>query len=404
MAAFTAKIGAWIYPGSPADTAQAEYQDGRVLYMLKPEYYSVVSGALVLRTVATDGVNGYTAANAADVRKYSQKQFCTVSCGTGAVMDVLCSNSTNRTNAINTLVSFCQTNQFTGVELDWEGYSGWTTTHYTNFITFVTALSSSLHSNGFQLMIDGPPITAITDSVNGQNLYKFKYEDLNSIADFLCVLAYDKQYDYGGGTSIAPNLFVQQVCDWMIAKVTDVNKIIVGMPSYGYAASDGLYNLNIKTKAQVSPTTGYGTATRNADSEMNWQNTPAINATTTIASAATSCTLASSWGLASGQYTVTFSNGNVRVASVTKSSTSCTWSTGLTTSATSSLTWTAVDTFYQDSIGLNAKRDLIEAKGIKHVSVWHLGGNDWFTVKTEPTAPSSITNLSSISNLSTITF
>ncbi|MBI4239392.1 hypothetical protein HY620_00180 [Candidatus Uhrbacteria bacterium] len=39
---------------------------------------------------------------------------------------------------------------------------------------------------------------------------------------------------------------------------------------------------------------------------------------------------------------------------------------------------------YQDTTGLNLKRELIESQGIKHISVWHLGGNAWFSGKTEP--------------------
>lgn len=35
--------------------------------------------------------------------------------------------------------------------------------------------------------------------------------------------------------------------------------------------------------------------------------------------------------------------------------------------------------FYQDTTGMNSKRTIIENKGITNISVWHLGGNDWFT-------------------------
>lgn len=340
--AFLARIGAWIYPGSPACNAQTEYQDGRVLYMLKPQYYQVDTGGagtINQLTVAGAGCNAYSAANAADVRKYSTKQFFTISCGTAANMDALCSSGTNRTNAINTIITFLQLTQFTGVELDWEGYGSWTAGQYTNFKTFVSALSTSLHSNGFQLMIDGPPITnsggvPVVDTANQQSLYKFKYEDFLTTADYLCVLAYDKQYDFGSGTSISPTTFVQNVCDWMISKVVDTTKIVVGMPSYGYHGVTAGFSITIDTQTQSSVLTGYGTATRNSDFEMNWAN------------------------------------------------------------AGSSF-------FYQDTSGMNSKRNVIEAKGIKHISVWHLGGNQWFT-GAEPTSPASITDVTSVNNLQTI--
>lgn len=402
--AWLSKIGAWIYPGAPACNANVEIADGRVIYMLKPQYYQVDpggAGTLTQLTVGGAGCNGYSVANANLIKQYSSKQFTTISCGTGANMDALCSDGTKRTNAINTLITFLNLTGFTGVELDWEGYSGWTAGQYTNFKTFVSALATSLHSNGYQLMIDGPPITAAVDSVNGQNLYQFKYEDFLTTADYLVCLSYDKQYDYGAGTPIAPTAFVQLTCDWMIAKVIDLNKIVIGMPSYGYTGSDALYNINIKTYDQLSPTTGFGTATRDAGSyEMNWQNTPSKNATGSLSNGATSCTLASSWTLASGSYTVTFSNGNVRVATLTNGATTCTFS-ALSSGATSTLTWTAVDNWYQDTSGMNSKRTAIEAKGIKNISVWHIGGNQWFT-GTEPTSPASLTDVATALNLKTL--
>jgi len=38
---------------------------------------------------------------------------------------------------------------------------------------------------------------------------------------------------------------------------------------------------------------------------------------------------------------------------------------------------------YQDSYGLNKQRELLEKLGVKYISVWHLGGNDWFSGKEE---------------------
>lgn len=39
---------------------------------------------------------------------------------------------------------------------------------------------------------------------------------------------------------------------------------------------------------------------------------------------------------------------------------------------------------YADSQTLNTKRSLLENLGIKYISVWHLGGNQWFAGKSEP--------------------
>jgi len=47
-------------------------------------------------------------------------------------------------------------------------------------------------------------------------------------------------------------------------------------------------------------------------------------------------------------------------------------------------TYQGISHTYQDEISLNEKRALIESLGIKYVSVFHLGGNAWFTEWLEP--------------------
>jgi spore germination protein YaaH len=342
MSNWTSRIGAWIYPGSPACNADEEYSDGRTTYILKPEYYQVDTGGagtINLLTVAGAGCNAYSVANAASVKQYSSLQFMTVSCGTGTNMNALCSNATKRTNAINTLLSTLNVIQFTGVELDWEGFSGWTAPQYANFLIFISELSTALHASGYQLMVDGPPMIAAVDAAYGQNLFQFRYEDMVPYCDYIVMLAYDYQYDYGAGEPVSPTTFVQACCDWMIAKVVNLNQIVIGMPSYGYHGLTGGYSITIDTYTESTAFTGFGTATRDADYEMEWTN-------------------------AGTSYV------------------------------------------YQDTSGLNSKRTVIEAKGIRHISVWHLGGNQWFT-GTEPSNPSySNTNLidvASVTNLSSLT-
>lgn len=315
--AWTAKIGAWLYPGAPATNANEEYSDGRILHYLKPEYYTVnASGVLVQLADPADGENAYNPTNAGEVKTFSEKQFFTIS-GSAANIAVLVNNPTNQSNAISTILAFLASTGFTGVELDWEGYSAWSSTTYGNYKTFVDALGTALHGVSKELMIDGPPITSSTE----QALYQWHYEDFNALAvDYIVMLLYDYQFDVGAGASVQPTGWMRNGCAWIKGKVTDVNKIVIGMPSYGYHGTTGSFTITIDTKTQSAARTGYGTATRNADDEMTW-----INA------------------------------------------------------GTSSV--------YQDTTGLNAKRERIEDEGIKNVSVWHLGGNDWFSTKQEIALP-----------------
>jgi spore germination protein YaaH len=315
---WTSSVQAWIYPGNPACAASREYTDGRTIHVLKPEYYAVTdSGSLIRRTVSADGCNGYTPENAAQIKSRSQKQFVTVSSSRNG-MAALTSSSAKRATAVTTLVTFVNTIGFTGIELDFEEFGSWTSTDYLNYKTFVRELGNALHAKNHQLMVDGPPIGTTLE----QGYYRWRYEDFNALpVDHITIMAYDYQYDYGAGNPITPNQWLTNIVRWSKSKISDNNKIVIGIPSYGYHGKTGSYAITIDTFAQSKLFPGFASATRDPYSyEMRW-----------------------SYG--------------------------------------------GTSYVYQDTTSLNLKRNLIEKEGIKHISVWHLGGNNWFSGKSESSLP-----------------
>lgn len=80
-----------------------------------------------------------------------------------------------------------------------------------------------------------------------------------------------------------------------------------------------------------------------------------------IASGAVSATLSGAWGLPTGVYSVTFSNGEARLVTLTNAATTMTWSTALTSAATTAITVNASNggsiitasgtTFTEDMVG-----------------------------------------------------
>lgn len=325
--AYTSRIMAWVYPTDIDINATTEYSDGRLLWALKPEYLEVNTSGAIIERPATNpdyAYNGYSTANALLIKQKSSHQYVTVSCNNWTTKgDVLCSNGTNRSNAITVILDMLNAIGFDGVELDFEPFGNFTMTaqQWTNYKTFVTELGNALHTNGYKLMVDGPAVNN-TDSQSIYTLYRFRYAEMNDLpVDYLCVMAYDDQWNHtvSSTNSVAPIAWLENCCDFIKTQV-DINKLIIGLPSYGYHHADAVEptDIIIDTKAQSTAYTGYGTATRNADGEMNWLNS-------------------------------------------------------------------GTRYFYQDSTGLDQKRDAVEAKGIKYISVWHLGGNDWFP-DTEPPA------------------
>jgi len=348
---WTSNVGAWTFPSTTTTyDATAEISDGRFIYMLKPYYFNVTTGAagtLTLSTTANFPYNGYSTANAAFIKAHSVKQFVVVGCGRATDMDAICGNPTNSTSVINQLVAFCHTTGFTGVNLDFENFgvnpahaNYCSPTQYSNFLSFVAALSTALHNNGFQLMIDGPQITTSYHSdYFSQSFYIFNYADVVSYCDYVEMQIYDFQYNGTAGTSLSPNAMTVAMCQFLL-NVAGATKAIAGMPAYGYKGPPGSYTIfetnynTFQTYSQV------GTATRNADYELNW-------------------------------------------------------------------TYGGIYYDYMDTSGMNSKRALIEAQGIQNTHVWYIGGNKWFT-GTEPSNPSysfsNTTNIQSVTNLRSITF
>jgi spore germination protein YaaH len=313
LATWSSHAMAWIYPGSPACNAPNEYKDGRHIDTLKPQYFTLDStGTLVQLTTATNGCNAYSPANAAEIKQYSTHQYVTIS-GDTASMNALITNQTKINSAITTIKNFLGTVQFTGAEIDFEGFAQWTPQQYTSYKNFLTRLGNTLHQSGYKLMVDGPGDIDVTSS------YQWHYADFNSLpVDYIVVMEYDWQYDYGAGTPVAPLAREQNVTKTVMGEITDSNKIVVGIPSYGYHGKTGGYTLTIDTNTQLQAYPGYTTATRDSSSaEMMFTNS-------------------------------------------------------------------GISYDYADSQTLNTKRTTIESLGIKNISVWHLGGNQWFSGKAEP--------------------
>lgn len=309
--AWTAKIEAWVFPGQ--SDAQAELTDGRVLSSVKPEYGTLdTSGVFSSVTGSTNAYDDSAMTN--NAKSHSVLPFFTVSAGR-AGMAACVADGTKRTNTINGILSILSSTGFVGVELDWEGYGQWTSTEYTNYKSFVADLCTAVHAVGKKVTVCGPPIGDATE----QGYYEWHYEDFeSSTVDYICALAYDWNFDFGAGTAIAPTDRVRNVCLWMRSKITDLDRIVVGMPNYGYYGTTGGFSITNITKTQAAARTGYGGATRDTASEE-----------------------------------MMFASGGV-------------------------------STVYNDQTGITTKREIIEDEGIRYISVWHLGDNDWFTARTEP--------------------
>lgn len=304
------KVMAWIFPSAAHCSASQEYKDGRSIDVLKPEYFTVnEEGQLTLLTEAVRGCNGYSAANAKDIRAHSQEQFVTVS-GLIDGIRLLTTSAELRTQATDTLVTFVVDAQFTGVEIDFEDYGNWDAELYRGYLAFLQELGDELHAKGKKLMVDVPPISGGTD----QGYYLLTYADIaKTPADYIVVMAYDYQFDHGAGTPLAPTEWVRAVVKQISAVVADKNRIVIGIPSYAYSGVTGSFQMKRHSYQDFTNVSGFGDARRDESSfERIFEH--------------------------AGKSYV-----------------------------------------YVDTEALDEKRAFIESLGVGTISVWSLGGNQWFS-------------------------
>lgn len=264
------KTMAWIYPGNPTCAASTEFADGRKIDVLKSEFFTINGGALRMLTTENSYCNGYSLPVIALLKLHSTEQYSTVSSGNTDDMDTfLVQALTPQSTDIATLVNFTTSNNLTGIELDFEGFSSWSPESYSNYKSFVTLLGDALHAKGKKLMIDGPAVTNDSE----EKWFLWRYSDFTSLpVDSMVIMAYDYQFDYGVGTPVAPLNWLKNIIVWTSTKYPK-DKITIGLPSYGYQGTSGTYNSIILTAEQAKAKSGYATAVRDASSgEMTWKS------------------------------------------------------------------------------------------------------------------------------------
>lgn len=303
------QLMAWIYPGEPSCDAPAEFSKQKI-HILKPEYFAIIDGNLILLTEDEHGCNGFSKKNVEELKKYSEEQFVTVAGADveniASFLDLEIANG----KSIDELVDFVVENNLTGIEIDFEDFSAWDEDLYQKYQDFLQILGDRLHQNSKKLMIDGP---AISNDIE-QGYFIWRYADFKNLPiDSIVVMAYDYQYDHGPGSPIAPLHWLREIVKWVSSDLGGTEKLTIGLPSYGYKAEIGTQNFELLNYEQISREPGFESARRDESSgEMTWSHDGFIY-------------------------------------------------------------------FYNDSKSLDQKKSVLNQQDINSISVWHLGGNQWFS-------------------------
>jgi spore germination protein YaaH len=101
-------------------------------------------------------------------------------------------------------------------------------------------------------MVDVPPISNTLE----QSYYNLKYQDIADLPiDFIVVMAYDYQYDYGAGKPVAPNQWVIDTVKWA-QNYIPADRLVIGLPAYGYYGSTGSFNISIQNSKKIQSLLG----------------------------------------------------------------------------------------------------------------------------------------------------
>ncbi|HTZ10664.1 MAG TPA: glycosyl hydrolase family 18 protein, partial [Acidimicrobiales bacterium] len=227
-----ATLEAWIYPasaGQPACDTGAELAalDADPVSVLKPEYLTVGSrGQVLTETAAELPCNGFSAANLAAVRRAARSVDVTVSAGTRATKALL-ANAGRRAAARTAIAAFVAANGLDGVDLDFEP-TRWTAPLWSSYLTFVSALSSTMRTGGRIVDVDLEPFTTTPWDAE-------RYGAAAGAGARVVVMAYDNEFD-APCAAITPLSWLEQVVAYAQSQVPAAD-LTIGIPSYGYTTT-----------------------------------------------------------------------------------------------------------------------------------------------------------------------
>jgi len=152
---------------------------------------------------------------------------------TAMVLSNLLADPTSRANIVATIMKLVTTNNFDGIDLDFENFayvdplSSWPTTQ-ARWVSFISDLSTALHAQGKLLSITTPPLFNPTSGKKGYYLYAWSQVAL--MIDQLHIMAYD--YSTSTPGPIGPIGWTTDAVTYAIS-VIPASKVFIGIPGYG---------------------------------------------------------------------------------------------------------------------------------------------------------------------------
>lgn len=149
------------------------------------------------------------------------------------VLAGLLKSPTSRAQIITSILNLITTNNFDGIDLDFEGFAfsdGNTTWASTapSWITFVKELSTALHAQNKLLSISTPYVLNPNDAQKGYFVYS--WAAIASSIDKLRIMTYD--YSVSKAGPLGPITWAERTVQYAVS-IMPASKVFVGVPGYG---------------------------------------------------------------------------------------------------------------------------------------------------------------------------
>lgn len=304
----TMKVGYWSYPGNTAWNATWGENGVEFNQTNLTKYnhaYKIYAEFLTLSTTGSieqvGGVGGYSTGNVTTYKNNCQELWATCSSSNYTNMSLVMADLPGLgVSAIQEMTTFVSDNSLSGIDLNWEAYSSWTTAFGVTFAGWLSDLKTSLNGVDASLNLDLPYIGNATIAA----AYNFDYSTFVNSVDFITIACYDMHYDWGYGLGICPMEALvggsyndKDMCDnaadeqgkttfysgGTLGKYASDNsdnnmeKLVIGLPAYGFvhANTDNAYTFtNNLTRNKINLNTTYDTNTllgkRDMNAELRW--------------------------------------------------------------------------------------------------------------------------------------
>lgn len=172
-----------------------------------------------------------------------------------SVVHSILSSGEARERFLETLLEVVEQRGYDGVNLDLEGVPPGDREAYTEL---VCRLAEELHRRGLELSVDVPAKTS--DAGNDWSA-AFDYGALARCADYVVVMAYDYHWSGGEPGPVSPLPWFREVLRYSLSRVPR-EKLIVGIPAYGYDWPAGGRGRGVTYKEAVETAERHGATVR----------------------------------------------------------------------------------------------------------------------------------------------